>query len=58
MLQEIGGGVYIVCVLVAVVIPIFLALNPWLVSLLIVIGLAIGLCPYQPILRRLSHEVV
>jgi hypothetical protein len=42
MLQRIGGWAFIIGVVLAVVLPIFTELNPWLTSLLIVLGLVIG----------------
>jgi uncharacterized membrane protein YczE len=42
MLQRIGSWAFIVGVILAVVVPIFTALNPWLTSLLIILGLMIG----------------
>jgi hypothetical protein len=43
MLKKIGSWAFIVGVVVAVVAPIFAQLNPWLVTLLIILGLVIGL---------------
>ena len=42
MLQRIGSWVFILGVIVAIVIPIFTDFSPWLSSLLIILGLAIG----------------
>ena len=42
MLKKIGGWAFIVGVVVAVVAPIFAELRPWLITLLIVLGLVIG----------------
>lgn len=42
MLQKIGSWVFILGVIVAVVAPIFAGLSPWLITLLIVLGLVIG----------------
>ena len=43
MLQKIGSWAFIVGVVLAVVLAIFTQLNPWLTSVLIVLGLVIGL---------------
>ncbi len=42
MVQKIGSWVLIAGVVVAVLAPIFGELNPWLVTLLIVLGLVVG----------------
>ena len=42
MLQKIGSWAFIVGVVVALVAPIFAGLSPWLITLLIVLGLVIG----------------
>lgn len=42
MLRKIGGWAFIVGVVVAVVFPIFAELRPWLITLLILLGLVIG----------------
>jgi hypothetical protein len=43
MLQRIGSWVFILGVILAVVVPIFAQLSPWLTSLLIVLGVVVGL---------------
>jgi hypothetical protein len=43
MLQRIGSWAFILGVILAVVLAIFTQLNPWLTSVLIVLGLIIGL---------------
>jgi hypothetical protein len=43
MLQKIGSWAFILGVILAVVAAIFTQLNPWLTSVLIVLGLVIGL---------------
>jgi len=43
MLQKIGSWAFIVGVIVAVVAPIFAGLSGWLVTMLIILGLVVGL---------------
>lgn len=43
MLQKIGSWAFIVGVVLAIVLAIFTQLNPWLTTVLIVLGLVIGL---------------
>ena len=42
MQQKIGSWIFILGVVVAIVVPIFTELSPWLTTLLIILGLAIG----------------